>query len=725
MKKTRKVVSTLVAMSLVGGILLPAAGPAFAYSKNSVSKVISIQNDNEYHQIGNITIREDKDYNNDFQPGDVFVLTLPSGVEFDRDSEINAIWKNDTENGTVDIRYITDSKIEVTMPSTVEDGKNDQIILQNVRIKAKSSVNGDIKIKIDGKDSAVTSQELLIARAFDGDAVVTVDEVETIGESGKGGTITIEEAAVGSMNDDNEQEITIKLPSKFDWDEAEMVDNADENIKFLGGFDGINPTNVSIEGRTLKIKFDSADRGRDDLRGYIEIDPYIVADNDAKYGDVEVTVDGDNVDSTDVVIAKYADFGVEASVKKVEEFIAGRMDEETEEITLEENVKNTLVAGRKLTLTLPTWVKVTEVNFTKGDDYVEVSEIDDNEVTLKVTNEELDDTKEIKFKLTMSIEANKSGDIEMAIGGKAGAEGKLVVAKAVAPVTIEAAKSPVKVGVKSQAIGDIVITETKAGAIADENDYDDSDGKTELRVKLTDGVEWNDYKVEVIEGNLELDDDNIDTADGDDSVLIIPIKNESSKASKIKISGITVDLTRNIPEGEVKAEVKGSAIVHNDKAMIGYDEDGGDSSLDKGEFNTSTAAKAVAAVVVTPAPEAGTAMFEIGSSIYTAGGVTKVMDAAPYIKNGRTYVPVRYLAYALGVSENDVAYENGVVTLKKGNDTIKLTIGSTTLLKNDAATTMDVAPEVTNGRTMLPARFVAEALGANVGYANGKVVISY
>lgn len=71
MKRTRKVVSTLVAVALVGGIVLPAATPALAYSKNSVSKVISIDNNDEAQGIGNITIREDKDYVNDFVYGDV------------------------------------------------------------------------------------------------------------------------------------------------------------------------------------------------------------------------------------------------------------------------------------------------------------------------------------------------------------------------------------------------------------------------------------------------------------------------------------------------------------------------------------------------------------------------------------------------------------------------------------------------------------------------------
>lgn len=771
MKRTRKVVSTLVAVALVGGIVLPAATPALAYSKNSVSKVISIDNNDEPQLIGSITIREDSEDVNDFAYGDVFTLTLPSGVEWVNKANIDGNPGDETDlikvkvNNTVYVlgqkdskgyevaKLLSDSRLQITMPQDdIDNGSKvyDEIIITPY-IKADSSVNGDIKVKIDGKDSAVTSQELLIARAFDGDTITTVEDIETIGDAtSKAGEITIEESARGSMGNDF-QKIKIKLPSDFDWKA-----NTDFKVTFSGSFsnspieaaDVMSDTNISnktgqgyvIDGRNLTIYF-TPNRNTTNQRGIITIVPVIDPGKNAKYGEVEVNVSGDNVSTADVVIAKYADFGVELKVKEVEELFAGRFDEETEEITIEESVAGTFIPGRKITLELPSWVKVTDVKFTQDDfgikdNFSVYEDIDDNEVEFEVVNTTKGNSSggKLKFKLQLSIEGNKAGDITMKVTGKAGGEGELVIAKAVAPVKIEGQATNVKVGVKKQAIGDIVITELKDGAIAETNEYTKSN-KTELYVDLTDGVKWNDYKVEVIEGNLDIDEDAIDT-DKDDTRLVIPIKGESSKPSKIKISGITVDLDRTIPEGVIEAKVKGDAVIQNDKAQDGWlagkiEEDasgkkpGSDRTLDSGEFDTSTAAKAVVANVVTPAPEAGTALFSIGSTVYTAGGVTKVMDAAPYIKDGRTYVPVRYLALALGVAENDIQFENGVVTLTKDNNVIKLTIGSTTLLKNDESITMDVAPEVVDGRTMLPARFVAEALGAQVGYANGQVVISY
>ncbi|MGB4020097.1 MAG: copper amine oxidase N-terminal domain-containing protein, partial [Syntrophomonadaceae bacterium] len=129
-------------------------------------------------------------------------------------------------------------------------------------------------------------------------------------------------------------------------------------------------------------------------------------------------------------------------------------------------------------------------------------------------------------------------------------------------------------------------------------------------------------------------------------------------------------------------------------------------------------AKNVTVPPVEVAGGTGSGTFVIGSNIYTVNGLTKVMDVAPYIKNDRTYVPYRYLALALGVAEDDIVWDAAAqkVTVTKGENTVEAVIGSTTLTVNGSAVTMDVAPEISNSRTMLPARFLAEALGATVGW---------
>jgi len=96
------------------------------------------------------------------------------------------------------------------------------------------------------------------------------------------------------------------------------------------------------------------------------------------------------------------------------------------------------------------------------------------------------------------------------------------------------------------------------------------------------------------------------------------------------------------------------------------------------------------------------------------------MDAAPYIRNDRTFVPVRFLANALGVADANVSWDGSIqqVTLAEpGMPVVQMIIGSKVIASGGQEKEIDVAPElVPPGRTMLPARHVAEALGYTVDW---------
>lgn len=104
----------------------------------------------------------------------------------------------------------------------------------------------------------------------------------------------------------------------------------------------------------------------------------------------------------------------------------------------------------------------------------------------------------------------------------------------------------------------------------------------------------------------------------------------------------------------------------------------------------------------------------------TVSPEVRTMDVAPYIKDERTYVPVRYLAYSLGVTEEAVTWDkqSRKVGIYKDGIDISLIIGSPIMQVNKKPVKMDVAPEITSNRTFLPARWVAEALGAEVDWDN-------
>ncbi|WP_027718107.1 stalk domain-containing protein [Desulfovirgula thermocuniculi] len=107
--------------------------------------------------------------------------------------------------------------------------------------------------------------------------------------------------------------------------------------------------------------------------------------------------------------------------------------------------------------------------------------------------------------------------------------------------------------------------------------------------------------------------------------------------------------------------------------------------------------------------------FVIGQRAFWVGDQKKDMDAEAFTENGRTYMPVRYLGESLGA---EVGWDGATqtVTLAKSNVMVKLVVGDKIIYVNGQPREMDVAPLVRRGRTYLPARYVAEALGYKVGW---------
>jgi hypothetical protein len=88
-------------------------------------------------------------------------------------------------------------------------------------------------------------------------------------------------------------------------------------------------------------------------------------------------------------------------------------------------------------------------------------------------------------------------------------------------------------------------------------------------------------------------------------------------------------------------------------------------------------------------------------------------DQPPVVQNGRVFVPLRGVFEQLGAS---VVYNNGQINATGRGRTISLTIGSTTAVVNGQQQTLDVAPFVVGDRTLVPLRFVAQSLGAQVNW---------
>jgi hypothetical protein len=120
---------------------------------------------------------------------------------------------------------------------------------------------------------------------------------------------------------------------------------------------------------------------------------------------------------------------------------------------------------------------------------------------------------------------------------------------------------------------------------------------------------------------------------------------------------------------------------------------------------------------ISPA-EAGTALFTIGHREYMIDGKIGFMDVAPYIEDGRAFMPVRYAALATGVEESNIIWDgvSRTVTLLKGDRVVQMTIGSKTMIVNGVIVTMDTEAKIRNGRVVVPLRWIAQSLGVGISW---------
>lgn len=106
-------------------------------------------------------------------------------------------------------------------------------------------------------------------------------------------------------------------------------------------------------------------------------------------------------------------------------------------------------------------------------------------------------------------------------------------------------------------------------------------------------------------------------------------------------------------------------------------------------------------------------VFFIGSSYYNIRGSYQAGEAAPYIKNSRTYLPIRPVGNSVGIADKDIVWNANTrtVTLTKGTTTVRLEIGSPIMYVNGSAVTMDTAPEISNSRACLPIAHIVRIFG--------------
>lgn len=124
-------------------------------------------------------------------------------------------------------------------------------------------------------------------------------------------------------------------------------------------------------------------------------------------------------------------------------------------------------------------------------------------------------------------------------------------------------------------------------------------------------------------------------------------------------------------------------------------------------------------VPILPDPSRKLVRMTIGSKFYKVDGETRTMDTAPSIYQQRTFVPIAFIALALGASVRWNAQEQEV-TISKGGRIVSMTIGRKEYMLNGKPYTMDTAPFIRDQRTQVPLAFAALALGCKVAWVESE-----
>lgn len=759
--KFKKAFAVILAVAMVI-TLMPTM--AFASTTNTVSQVFNVAADEDMPVVKLNLKATGKD-----NVGGIFDLTLEN-AEWAVDGEPDAnniiddsasvgdLSRADGEaieiavNGTAvtDATAVAVDKTSVRINTGVSTAAENQYIEVYLALKSGTEP-GEVTVSVTDVNAKVSNQTLTVAKIADSKTVASVvgSTIKKVSSDGtyEGNQIKISETSVNAVNDSagEYQAIRLALPKDYEWDPVNTKIGGDLANTTVGGstialYDATAHLPIFQAGTATSVCY-SLNENKNILTLYfnavnapyeqiLTITPSFTVGSEAKEGEVAVNISnlkGDISDASDLVIAENVVESVE--VKTFSEITTvqsglklknNSADPYYVYVQLKENVTDALTAGKTVEFDFPEEIQVLAApryskvaGASKTSSYTETAGVSVNDTTakdasgFKWTAQATAAKDTITFKVPVSVEAGFTGDFDVTVkGAKAGIdEQSVTVGTAVNPVTIEAAVNDVKTGIQNQAVSSITIKETAKGMLQDSSNND----TVTLSIKgyANSGITLNKAKIkaEVTEGDIEISEPTVNNG-----VITFTVKSASSKPSTIVISGFTVTMNRVAAEGGYDLRAAGNAIVDNE-------------TYNDGDFQPFSVASANYLNVITPADSdiidnKIDAKFAVGESKYTNNGTEVAMDAASFIANNRTYVPVRYLANALGVTDENIAWNEAArtVTLTGSNTVVKLTVGSNIITTSTDTIKADVPVIVRDNRTYLPARFVANAFGADVAW---------
>ena len=625
----------------------------------------------------------------------------------------NGVWAVDVKN---------DTTAYVTLDAAVFNGDQAGEEACVLDIEAYAVETGDVVAAFTSNVTQFKKASEVIATAYDNEVAIEIEGVRTFVEDATKDQDTLKDITInGLVNDaiDGNKEITLKLSGNFEFVTSTIEEsdfsflNSDAKVKITDkDKDTIKFTISSLEDKQLtKLTISGID---------------IKTTKKCNAGDkATITVSSKSFDSVKLEAARMVEEAVTYTVEdeEVPTIWAGKNyakdsedDTNTLEVAIEENTGDILNTSRKATFTFPEGIEVVDAEFDGVKQGTFKYEIDENVVTIWNYGEKAEsDETDMQVKFLLNAAPTFSGDVKVTLGGEFD-DVELKVATVKAPYTVEAKTTEVLIDYRYVPVNEIVITEAEEGLLEDGD-------VIALQVEKMDFEDAGSY--EVTTGDLDVDV-TINDGKNDVAQLEVEVKDESTEASTVTISGLELYLDRTLPVGGYALQnVKADNILwenstdkkgEDDKDSYEYVPEANQASNGLFKYKEVTCNDKYVEVVTSGRDNDDSTtnrkiVITIGATTMAVGTQTITLDTPAYINaENYTELPLRAVSEAFGAT---VGWDDpsNTVTIMMGQRIVSMTIGSKTMYINGTPVQMNTAPEITNERTFVPVRDLANALG--------------
>ncbi len=687
--------------AILAALMLATSLPTFAASTNGVNKIITVAKGTELKDT--IAPELKIEFKDKLAKGQTFYLDLE-----------NAEWALDAAD-QLNAETLLNTNFEFTLEDSKQIGvKAKEAVAANseaYRIPMFAKVTGgDAAVTIDSNDTVVTAGKYVFAVSNTGTSMVTVADAKSFATIGSMADITVEEAHIGAFqNADKDLKVIVELDTKG------ITFSASKGVEIAGAlvgqkaYLGKNYAAKVIDATTLEVTIPKGSLTGTQRGSFTIKDMELKVNKEASYGEINATISGDLNETTQLLVAKYGDYGTDLTVAKEYTATAGQELKDVE-FTLSETVADSLSGNGEIEFAFSEGVTIKEVTVSKTAGILgttkptaSVEKKDDkntNKFTVRSIATDSKAKTAVTFIATLNVPASFTGDINLIVEGRYLEDVKEVeVAKVTAPVEVKVTPATVKVGLAKQEGGKVLIKETDKGML--------SAGKIFLAIEDADFNYTKAPEVKVLEGNLKVDAKAVVTRGG----IEITVNSKSTKASTLEISGGEMSINGMVPEGTYAVKVGGSAIsAYSSKELW---------NVDKKEYNDIDEIAEKDFIYVGTKNATSIVSFVIGQSTYTKNGVEMAMDTAAYISQGRTMLPVRYVSDALGIDGKDILWDKETKTVTiLAERIVQIKVGNKEMIINGAKVPMTAMAEVKNDRVFIPVAEIARALSANVEWDN-------